>query len=508
MGLPLGIALTLLIGCAGQEKPATSASANSLQAKSSQAKSATTPNPIAGADDAISTTDRLLETLESYRAGVELIAAHDDEGGRQRLQQARDALTDAANRCSQGGDCAPEALATTTELLLGESQQALLAQAVRIRQLEAQQEAEIVEGEGEPLEAIDPVHGPSVGSLTPAFEAAPKDLGNWLTLNAKVEAELDDWLTWRRPMLIESWINYQYLRSIMAPIYADADLPESLLFAMLATESNGKVHASSKAGALGPLQFMSYTGNRYGLTTVNGFDLRLDPTAATQANVAYLKEQLDALGGDLELTLAAYNGGENRMRGLHRRYPNASFWDHSIYYALPRETRQYVPRILAAARLFVDPGAYNLVFPEVSTKTAQVVLVEDASVGELSICLGSTPANPVGWFRTVRNLNPRLEARDRVQAGTEVILPIELVETYRTQCQRDDLLATAHALYQANYPPQPELIHYRVARGDTLSRIASRHRCASLAEISALNSIRGPQYTIRVGQTLKIPSCQ
>lgn len=502
MTLPLGLVLALLSGCAAQDKPATSASA-----ASSQAKSATMPSPAAGAEGAVSTSDRLLETLEAYRAGVELIAAHDDEGGRKKLQQARDALTAAANRCSQAGDCVPEALATTTELLLGESQEALLAQAARIRQLEAHQETEIVGGDGEPLEAMDPVHELSVGSLTPAFEAAPKDLADWLTLNAKVEAELDDWLTWRRPTLIESWINYQYLRPIMAPIYDQAELPESLLFAMLATESNAKVHASSKAGALGPLQFMSYTGRRYGLSTVDGFDLRLDPAAATQANVAYLKEQLDALGGDLELTLAAYNGGENRMRGLHRRYPGASFWDHSIYYALPRETRQYVPRILAAARLFVDPAAYNLAFPEVSAKTTPVVLAEDASVGELSICLGSTPANPAGWFRTVRNLNPRFDARDRIQSGTEIVLPIELVETYRSQCQKSDLLATAHALYQANYPPQPELIHYRVASGDTLSRIASRHRCASLTQISDLNSIRGPQYTIRVGQTLKIPSC-
>lgn len=507
--LALGLTTLLVVGCSSQTAPQTTPALGDPTTDEPDFSGEQAPTPaIEGAGSA-----RLLRALDEYRAGVELIAADDTEEGRRRLEAARLALLEAASACSTEDGCSPAALATTTELLLSETEEALLAQADRIRQLEALQEVtpdprdEALLEEQALLEEID-APTEEIGSLTPAFETTDSELGDWLTLNAKVEAEMDDWLTWRRPMLIESWVNYQYLKDEMAPIYAEADFPEALLFAMLATESGAKVHASSRAGALGPLQFMSYTGRRYGLSTVDGFDLRQDPAAATRANVAYLKEQLAALGGDLELALAAYNGGENRMRGLHRRYPGASFWDHRIYYSLPRETRHYVPRILAAARLFSDPDHYNLRFPQVEAQTEVITAARETSVGELAICLGSTPENPVGWFRTVRNLNPRFDANDRIEPGAAIVLPQPLVTTYRDHCLEGDLLTTAHALYQANYPPEPEMIRYRVARGDTLSRIASRHRCASLSQISSINRIRGPRYTIRVGQTLKIPACR
>ena len=500
--ISLLITVSLLGACSSQPQPQT------IPSTRSDIPPEAANNTLPESTDVPSSSPQLIEAIENYRAGVELIAANDDQEGQRRLGLARTALLDAANSCAHSENCSSIALATTTELLLGESEVALLAQAARIRHLEAHEESEGGTDEDRYDEVAapvgEPIGRPEVGE---AYETEARELGDWLTLNARVEAELDDWLTWRRPMLIESWINYQYLKPIMAPVYAEAELPEALLFGMLATESGAKVHASSRAGARGPLQFMSYTGRRFGLTTVDGFDLRLDPEASVRANVAYLQEQLARLGGDLELTLAAYNGGENRLRGLHRRYPSANLWDQRIYYSLPRETRDYVPRILAAARLFTDPSPYNLQFPEVSTETTRIVLERDSSVGELAICLGSAGDRPLGWFRTVRNLNPRFDARDRIKSGSEVVLPAELLDTYKASCQQQNLLETAHALFQANYPPEPPTIRYRVTQGDTLSRIASRHRCASIGQISSLNSIRPPRYTIRVGQTLKIPAC-
>jgi membrane-bound lytic murein transglycosylase D len=97
---------------------------------------------------------------------------------------------------------------------------------------------------------------------------------------------------------------------------------------------------------------MPHTGRRYGLGSVDGFDMRLDTVAATQASVAYLNDQLEPLNGDLELALAAYNVGEGRIRRLHRKHRNANYWDPQFYYALPVETRRYVPRVFAAALLF------------------------------------------------------------------------------------------------------------------------------------------------------------
>ena len=88
------------------------------------------------------------------------------------------------------------------------------------------------------------------------------------------------------------------------------------------------------------------------------------------------------------------------------------------------------------------------------------------------------------------------------------MVPAVLVQTYEERCLEGPLLTTARNLHDANYPDEPELIVYTVRGGDTLGRIASRHRCASLGELAAINDIRPPRYTIREGQRIKIPACR
>lgn len=332
------------------------------------------------------------------------------------------------------------------------------------------------------------------------------DLAEVISLNGPVKAAMDDWLTWNRPLLMTSYENYQFMRSKMAPSYEAAGLPEALLFAMLATESGGRVHSFSRAGAAGPLQFMRATGRRYGLRTVEGFDQRLDPAAATRANVAYLNDHFAIFNENLEKALAAYNGGENRLKRLNRRMKSKSFWDSEFYYSLPRETREYVPRVLAAAYLFLHPEEYNLQFPTIQQDLTLLELKRDASLGELTVCLGQS-GNPNGWFRTLRNLNPQLQPSERVEAGQAIEVPQALVETYAEQCLEGELLASAAELHDANYPDGSGLIPYRVQRGDTLGKIASRHRCVSTKELAAINNIRAPRYMIRLGQMLSVPQC-
>ncbi|TMB21433.1 MAG: lytic transglycosylase domain-containing protein, partial [Deltaproteobacteria bacterium] len=100
-----------------------------------------------------------------------------------------------------------------------------------------------------------------------------------IPLNGPVKRALNDWLTWNRPQLADAYENYLFLREQIAPIYEKANLPEALLFAVMAQETGAKVHSYSSAGAAGPLQFMPTTGRRYGLGSVDGFDMRLDPVA-------------------------------------------------------------------------------------------------------------------------------------------------------------------------------------------------------------------------------------
>ena len=444
---------------------------------------------------------RLADHGALYEEGIDLIVSGEEVLGEERIAAAANGLLSDAEECSKYPGCDIRPFLDAFDRVMAEQSLALKQQAVRLEEIEAGIEEDV---EREPGTSPFTASIPELGRTTSLLRGT--DLTEIITLNGPVNAAIDDWLTWMRPMLLDAYHNYRFLRNKMAPIYEEAGLPEALLFAMLATETGGKVHSFSRAGAAGPLQFMRLTGRRYGLTVVDGFDMRLDPGAATRANVAYLNDQFEVLNNSLEMALAAYNGGESRVKNLYRRY-GSNLWDSRVYYSLPSETRDYVPRILAAAWLFMHPEDYNLEFPVVPDETEMLTLQADIAINELSVCMGQQQS-PNGWFRTLRNLNPRLKPGERMKAGEQIEVPSVLIPMYEEQCLEGELLARAQALHGANYPPVPEMIPYRVRRGDTLGRIASRHRCASIREIAEINRVRAPRYVIREGQTLKIPTCQ
>ena len=445
--------------------------------------------------------DRVERLAGRYAEGIDLLALGDEVAGEERIAEASNGLHAAAQDCAAIEGCDLLRVLRATDALLERQSMELKRQAFRIISLESSLEEDLeVEPGTTSFITVMPEAAQSVALLRGA------DFRELIMINGPVNAALDDWLTWMRPMLIDSWINYQYLRPKIAPIYEEAGLPEALLFAMMATESGGKVHAYSRAGAAGPLQFMSSTGRRYGLGDVNGFDTRLDPVLATRANVGYLNDQFAALNNSLEKVLAAYNGGETRMARLQRQHGDTPLWDSAVYYSLPSETRDYVPRVLAAAWLFLHPEDYDLQFPTIDPATVTLTLRNEISLSELTICLGQQGTRD-GWFRTLRNLNPPLGPGDRLDPGTAIEVPAAVVPLYESRCLEGDLLTRARALHDANYPEEPEMVPYTVRRGDTLAAIAGRHSCVSMRELAALNGIKGPNYVIHVGGRLKIPNC-
>ncbi|MEO8459872.1 MAG: transglycosylase SLT domain-containing protein [Dokdonella sp.] len=351
-----------------------------------------------------------------------------------------------------------------------------------------------------------------------------RELSDVIAVNDAVKAGIEQWLTQLRPNLMTAYVNYEYLRSRMWPEYHKAGLPEAVLFGILAKESGGKVHAVSRAGASGPLQFMYATGVRFGLGSVDGFDQRFDPTMAARANAAYLDEQLAAMNNNLEFALAAYNGGEGRMQRLAAAQPGASFWDPPMYSAVPEETRDYVPMVLAAAWLFLHPDRYNLRFPKINDTPTTVVLKKPASIAELTVCLGQAGGNSDGWFRTLRNLNPRLDHAAVQPAGTRIDLPASLADDYSRSCAAGRWQTLASDLHSAVPPPRPIAVatapvssgkarrssqsrSYVVRKGDTLSSIARKTSCANSQDIAERNNLRRPHYPIRIGQALSLPTC-
>jgi len=341
--------------------------------------------------------------------------------------------------------------------------------------------------------------------------------------NPAVQEAIRRWLTDMRHSLIVSHENYQYMRHLMWPQFERQGLPEALLFGILAKESTGRVHSTSRAGAAGPLQFMPATGKRFGLgPDATGFDTRYDPYGSAEAAAAYLNERLRELNNNIELALAGYNGGEGRARRIHAENGGRSFWDESVYSQFPPETRDYVPMVIAAAWLFLHPRRYGLEFEKVRARPEPLTLERPASIYELTICLGNGGTR-YGYMRMLRNLNPRYRADDVIPAGTTLNATRDVVRLYGRWCTdsvRADIARElvnsdpGSAIVRSGPAPAPASSprgssaprEHRVARGETLGRIAQRYGC-SLQALARANNLRAPGYSLRAGQRLSLEPC-
>jgi membrane-bound lytic murein transglycosylase D len=362
-------------------------------------------------------------------------------------------------------------------------------------------------------------------------------------MNPAVQAAIQQWLTSQRGFLIDAWENYSYMRYLMAPEYERSGLPEALLFGIMAKESGGKVHAVSRTGATGPLQFMPATGYRFGLgRDVSGFDSRFDPQQAARANARYINERFGELNRNLEYTIAAYNGGEGRALRLYQANGGASFWSPQVMAQMPTETRDYVPAVIAAAWLFLHPKKYGLEFPRIDATPGSFTVARTTSINELTICLGNGGTRD-GYFRVLRNLNPRFEASEGIPQGTVMRAPKRVAALYTRNCIQGPRAALAQELGRANRDWMPVAAAmggggttsqtvsaamaqgdpskqvdsnkqkkkrspgtYRVRSGDSLIAIAKDHSC-EVSELAKANKIKAPAYRIRPGQHIKLTGC-
>ena len=401
----------------------------------------------------------------------------------------------------------------------------MLAAYKRLLKLNADAEAEIVADEPEG----DDDHATPLAADVPEAARAAKLLADdhrfdkMVQYNPAVQASIRRWLTDMRGALITSHENYQYMRHLMWPSYERSGLPEALLFGIMAKESNGKVHATSRAGAAGPMQFMYATGQRFGIgPDATGFDTRYDPAMAASASARYLNERMGALNRSIELALAAYNGGGGR-----------GFWDAEIYNQFPPETRDYVPMVIAAAWLYLHPREYGLSFPKIDAKPATLRLAQPSSIYELTICLGNRGERE-GYMRALRNLNPRYEPDSWLPAGGALNATTKIVGLYNRHCTQGKRAALARTLVTSNAdsaivrsapigtPPATGALaastvasaaaatvvpsHYRVQGGETLTSIAGKFKCDT-KQLARANGIKAPRFNIRPGQRLKLESC-
>jgi membrane-bound lytic murein transglycosylase D len=370
---------------------------------------------------------------------------------------------------------------------------------------------------------------------------------NMVRMNPAVQAGIRRWLTDMRVSLIQTHENYQYMRDQMSPAFQRSGLPEALLFGIMAKESTGRVHVGSRAGAVGPLQFMPATGRRFGLgPDGTGFDTRYDPRMSAGAAAAYLNERNAEFGNNIEFWLAAYNGGEGRALRVYRATGGRSFWDASVYEQFPAETKDYVPMVIAAAWLYLHPKEYGLSFPKIDAKPSTFRLARPASIYELTICLGNGGTRD-GFMRALRNLNPRYEADDWIPSGTTMNGTAKIVGLYNRHClqgQRAELarqvvtsdptsaivrvgaietvvgtatgedgtavpagnVAPPAAVKPQDKPKPKPMRQHTVARGDTLMSISRKYDCR-IGELAKANGLKAPRYTVKPGQRIRLEGC-
>jgi len=355
--------------------------------------------------------------------------------------------------------------------------------------------------------------------------------------NPAIAEGIRRWLTDRRHLLLTSYENYMNMRPLIWPEWEKRDLPEALLFGIMATESNGRAHVSSRAGAAGLMQFMPATGKRFGLgPDDSGFDTRFDPRSAVRASARYIQHHINLLGNSIEMALAAYNGGEGRALRVYRASAGGSFWTDSVFSQFPDETRDYVPMVIAAAWIFTDPTHYGVEFIPVEMRPTALRLRKPTSIYELTICLGSQPDTRDGYMRVLRNLNPRFNADATIAEGSILTVTTRIAQLYQQYCLNGPRAELAQALVSAD--PNLAIVRttplgtessttpassavasiaapasrtntprtYKVSRGDTLGQIANRFQCRT-APLAQANGLRGPAYVIRPGQTLKLEGC-
>lgn len=250
-------------------------------------------------------------------------------------------------------------------------------------------------------------------------------------------------------------------------------------------ESAYNPYAYSRSHAVGIWQFIPSTGRYFNLRQTNWYDGRRDITASTNAALNYLSRLHDMFNGDWLLALAAYNAGEGTVSRAMERNQKLGLPTDYWNLPLPKETQDYVPKLLALSQVVLAPEAYGIslnpianepYFEQVASKPgldlARVAAMVDMEEDELEV------------------LNPAFKKGITMDGPLHLLVPTDKAELFNASL--------------AMMKPQ-ELVswqEYRVRPGDNLHSIANRHHLTvkTLKDINKLSSNH-----LRVGQTLSIP---
>jgi membrane-bound lytic murein transglycosylase D len=277
----------------------------------------------------------------------------------------------------------------------------------------------------------------------------------------------------------------QYLPMIQSVFRAEG-LPLDLAYVPL-IESAFKPTALSRAKARGVWQFMRGTGLENGLQQDWYIDERSDPAKATVAAAKYFKT-LYRMFDDWHLAMASYNGGPGRMQRAIKASRRSDFWSltaTSRY--LPRETREYVPMILAAVIIAKNPAKYGFDVPPPAGLVTETVDVPAAVDLRRVAEWASVPVEEI------QRLNPELRRWTTPIRGDSYALTVPAGSAERISTE----------LAAASPDALNALQWHVVKRGETLTTIARKLR-VNRTDLAEANYLR-TNSSVKAGQKLLVP---
>ena len=263
------------------------------------------------------------------------------------------------------------------------------------------------------------------------------------------------------------------------------DMPTELVLLPI-VESAYQPFAYSHGRAAGIWQFIPSTGRLYGLDQNWWYDGRRDIYASTQAALSYLQNLSKLFDGDWTLALAAYNSGSGTVQRAIRKNKKkgkpTDFW----HLKLPKETRAYVPKLMALKEMIENPELYDVTlrcipdapgFVQVDTGS-QIDLALAAELAEVDI-------------DTLYEFNPAFNRWATAPDGPHrLLLPYDNAEIFKAN------------LAQLPDDQRVQWKRHKIKQGETLSHIAVKYN-TTVKELRKINEIRGNN--IRAGQHLLIP---
>jgi membrane-bound lytic murein transglycosylase D len=371
-----------------------------------------------------------------------------------------------------------------------------------------------------------------------------------MILNDSVESHLEYFKT-RGHDIFQLWLNRsaRYI-PVMKKIFREKNLPEDLVYVAM-IESGFNPYAVSWCRAVGAWQFMPATGKLYGLKINWWIDERRDPIKSTNAAAEHLKD-LHNLFESWPLALASYNAGAGKVQRAVLRTRSDDFWDLKASRYIKPETKNYIPKFMAATIIAKNPEAYGFTLTDVEPfKYDEVVIEESTDLRLIARCAECSyqdikdlnpeikrwvtppqydnytlripfgkketflanyaavpPDQKIRWERhkvrkgetlssLAKHFNTKPEAirdinglkKNRIAPGKHLLIPVDLND------KNNDL-----SYLSVEKAGRQQQILYRVRRGETLNRIAQKHN-VTIADIREWN--KGIS-RVRAGQKIKL----